>query len=150
VPDGPTRPGGDGVDRPPAGPVTTVPVPTTAGPTGPAPAAPGPAGPAPAAPPSAAPAAPVTAPPSTVGPDPAPTPGRDPLHGLPGWLSRTAVDPTRGPLGVLARAAVHHPVPVGLILTVVGFLLAQTLVDRRNPRLLAAPLDGADDTLRFE
>jgi hypothetical protein len=60
------------------------------------------------------------------------------------------IEATEKPLGVLARAAVRNPIPVGLIAAVVTFLLAQGLVDRRNPKLMAAPLDSADDTLRFE
>ena len=52
--------------------------------------------------------------------------------------------------GLSLRAATELKVPISLLVAVAVFLLVQAFVDRRDPKVAAAPERGTDDTVGFQ
>lgn len=157
-----TPPGSTVSGPPPAGPVPVALVPATGVPAPPAQAAPASAAvPATAGPgrsgASSSPAAPSRS---------APTPRRNPPV-IPAWavpdLGHSISSTLPGLLGGVglpltglgwkafaSHAAARLRLPVGFVLIAVVFVLVQALVDRRDPKVVAAPEHASDDSVGFE
>ena len=80
-------------------------------------------------------------PPPVVRPAPETFPG---AFGEPMVLARGAWQ------GLSLRAATDLKIPIGMLVGVALFLLVQALIDRRDPKVSAAPERGTDDTIGFE
>ena len=52
--------------------------------------------------------------------------------------------------GLSLRAATDLKIPIVMLVGVALFLLGQALIDRRDPKVSAAPERGTDDTIGFE
>src|SRR4051812_25676143 len=85
----------------------------------------------------------------------APSVGRVPRPGQPGSAGFTPITlgdqrPVGAPLiGAAGQAARTMAFPIVIGLLILGFLMVQSRIDARDPRLAWAPLDGSDDTVGF-
>lgn len=82
--------------------------------------------------------------PDTPGPAPAPAHPAIGVFGEPMVLAQGAWQ------GLSLHAATELKIPIGLLVGAGLFLVVQGFVDRRDPKVSAAPLRGTDDTVGFE